>query len=161
VLGIAGVVLSALAFSEARKAKKAATLAGRTVKLQSIAIELGEILHKLDELERGVKFNEARDLLSEISKRVRRAVSPFTKDPDLSAPIEAVLTALTTAHESLKSVRPTDFTKEADTADSVYMGIEDNFLTITNCVADLLGLFENQTIDIGETNAAARESRAN
>src|SRR5438309_11646527 len=78
-LGAGSLFASIQAFREARQARRAATLAGRTVKLQTVAIELGEILHKLEELQMGIKFDKARDLLSEVSKRTRRAVSPFAK----------------------------------------------------------------------------------
>jgi hypothetical protein len=152
-LGGAGLYFSIRAFVEARGAKQAATEAGRTVKLQTITIELTEIAQKLDRIQPDVPFNEARDLLSEISRRLRRAVSPFAKESELSAAIDAVLQSLQAAQKSLKSVRPTDPAKEAEAPRAVYYAIEDDFATINNCVADLLGLFEKQTFDFGDDDA--------
>src|SRR5438874_2659218 len=73
-IGIAGLVFSILAFLEARKAKKAAFEAGRAVKLQTITIELAEIALKLDHLNLDLNFVQARDLLNEVSRRLRRWV---------------------------------------------------------------------------------------
>jgi len=158
-LGAGSLIASIKAFGEARQAKRAATLAGRTVKLQTVAIELNEVSHKLDELDMGIQFNEARDLLSEASKRVRRAVSPFAEDVDLSAPIAAVLNALKAAQASLKAVRPTDPGKEQEGLNLIYYAIEDNFATINDGIADLLGLFEKQTFDFGDEHAGAGKPR--
>ena len=141
------------AFHEAKSAKDAATAAGRTVKIQTVTIELTEIALKLDRIELELKYNEARDLLSEIQRRIRRLVAPFAKDPELKEAIGAVLLALEDAQKSLKAVRPTD--PKAETPNAVYYGTQDAFDTINNCVADLLGMFEKQTLDLGENDAGA------
>jgi hypothetical protein len=152
-IGIAGLVFSILAFIEARKAKRAATEAGRTLKLQTVTIELTEVAQRLDRIQPNIQFNEARDLLSEISRRLRRATSPFANDPALSTAINAVREALEAAKTSLKSVRPTDLAKEAETPNAVYYAIEEDFATITNFLADLLGLFEKITLHFGDDDA--------
>jgi len=126
VLGAAGLYFSIRAFVEARGAKRAATEAGRTVKLQTITIELTEIAQKLDRIQPEIPFNEARDLLSEISRRLRRAISPFAKEVELSEAIEAARQALQAAQKSLKAVRPADPTKEAEAPNAVYYAIEDD-----------------------------------
>jgi hypothetical protein len=158
IIGVAGLIASIMAFLEARKAfhearsaKEAATAAGRTVKIQTVTIELTEIAQKLDRIQPDVVFNEARDLLSEIQRRLRRLVAPFATDPELEEAIGAVLQALQAAQTSLKAVRPSDPTTEAP--NSVYYGTQDAFDTINNCVADLLGLFEKQTLDFGDDDA--------
>lgn len=158
IIGLAGAILSLLAFLEARKAfheakgaKEAATAAGRTVKIQTVTIELTEIAQKLDRIQPEVVYNEARDLLSEIQRRLRRLIAPFAKDPELKDAIGAVLQALQAAQSSLKAVRPTD--PKVETPNAVYFGTQDAFDTINNCVADLLGLFEKQTLDFGENDA--------
>jgi hypothetical protein len=152
-VGIAALGFAMGAFFEARQAKRAATAAGRTVKLQTVTIELTEIAQKLDRIQPDILFNEARDFLAEIQRRLRRIMSPFAKDAELSGPIGAVLQALEKAHQSLKLVRPTDPTKEAEAPNAVYYGIEDDFAMINNSVADLLGLFEKQTFDFGDEDA--------
>ncbi len=154
-IGIGGLIFSILAFLEARKAKRAATEAGRTVKLQTVTIELTEVSQKLDRIQPEIHFNEARDLLAEISRRVRRAVSPFAHDSGLSDAITAVLAALATAQSSIRKVRPSDPTKEVEAPYTVYYGIEGDFAVINNCVADLIGLFEKKTLDFGDDDAGS------
>jgi hypothetical protein len=150
VIGIAGLIFAILAWREAEKAKRAATAAGRTVKLQTIAIELSEINQKLDRVQPGIRFAEARDLLADTSRRVHRATAPFVKEPKLAEAISAAKQAVDTAQNSLKSVRPTDAAKEAEAPDAVYYGIEADCSVISRSVADLIGLFEKQTFDFGD-----------
>jgi hypothetical protein len=149
-LSVAGLLFSILAFVEAKRAKQAAIAAGRTVKLQTIAIELSELTQKLGPIEPDILWKEARDTLAYISYRVHRATSPFTNDLKLSANISATLGALAAAQASLKAVRPTDPAKEKEAPLAVYNAIEDNFLTINNLVADLIGLIEKQGIESGD-----------
>lgn len=153
LIGLAGVLFSVLAFAEARKAKRAATAAGRTVKLQTITVELTEIAQKLDRMQPDIHFNEARDLLAEISRRLRRATSPFAGEAALSQAIGLSRQALQAAQNSLKQVRPADPGREGEAPYAVYYAIEDDFATINNCVADLLGLFEKQSFDFGDEDA--------
>lgn len=157
IIGLAGVALSFLAYRQAEAAKEeavratqAAMEAGRTVKLQTMSIELTEVAQKLDRLQPGVSFVLAKDLFNETSRRLRRVMAPFADHPDLHVPIEAVRTALEAAQASLKQVRPTDPGKEVEAPNSVYYGVEDDFATINNCVAELLGLVEKQAYDFGE-----------
>jgi len=159
IIGVAGVCVSFLAYrqaekatQEAEKAKQAATEAGKTVKLQTMAVELSEVNQKLDRVQPGIKFNVAKDLYNETSRRLRRVIAPFAEHPDLHEAIEAVRTALQATQTSLKQVRPTDPAKESEAPDAVYYGIEDNFATINNCVADLLGLVEKHA-SFGDNDA--------
>ena len=156
VISVMGVVFSLLAFIEAKKAKRAATEAGRTVKIQTITIDLTEVSQKLDKLRIEIPYNEARDLLTEISRRLRRIISPFQGESDLKETLSALKTALGTAKESLNAVRPIDPSHE-EAPNAVYYAIESDFATINNCVADLLGLFEKKTINFGDGNAKTRE----
>jgi hypothetical protein len=153
IIGIAGLAFACLAWTEAKKAKKAATAAGRTVKFQTVGIELSEIGQRLDRVQPGIRFNEARDLLTDTSRRVHRATAPFQKNPILSEAIEAAKQAVQGAQTSLKSVRPTEPVKEAEAPDAVYYGIEADCSAISSCVADLIGLFENQAGGFGDKNA--------
>lgn len=144
------MAFSIAAFVEARNAKRAATEIGRVVKIQTTTIELTEISQKLDRIQPTIHFNEARDLLGEISRRLRRVVSPFSKDSELKESISSLRAALVEAQASLKAVRPADPAKELEAPYAIYYGIEDHFTIINNCVADLLGLFEKQTINFGD-----------
>jgi hypothetical protein len=159
-VSIAGLVYSIRAFREANLAKleaelakQAATEAGRTVRVQTVAIELGEVSQKLERLLPDIRFSEARELLNEVSKRTRRAISPFAEDPALKTTIAAVRQALDTAQSSLKGVRPTSPAGESEAPIAVYNAIEADFAAIGNLVADLLGLFEKQTFEPGVKHA--------
>jgi hypothetical protein len=153
VVGAAGLVFSILAWVEAKRAKRAATAAGRTVKLQTIAIELTEIVQKLDKVQPGIRFNEARDLIADTSRRVHRATSPFSKEPKLSEAIESSKSAVHAAQEALKQVRPAPDVQESEAPNSVYYGIEAACSAVSDAVSDLIGLFEKQAFDFGERNA--------
>jgi hypothetical protein len=149
VIGLMGVFFSVKAFMEARQAKRAANEAGRTVKLQTITIELTEVSQKLDRLRTDIQFNEARDLLSEISRRLRRATSPFTRDNDLMEAITALRNALDEAEAALDDVRPNDPAQGIQAPQAVYFAVQRHFATINNCVADVVGLFERKSQDFG------------
>jgi hypothetical protein len=162
LIGIVGLAYSykafkeaGKAFREARSAKEAATAAGRTVKIQTVTIELSEVTQMLDRVEPGMLFREARDLLAEVQRRVRRHVAPFAEHPRLSGAIKTTLQALETAHKSLKGARPADAANEKEAPNAVYNAIEDDFATINNCVADLMGLFEKVTLGLGEGDGEA------
>src|SRR2546427_3351553 len=151
LIGILGVIVSAIglyysvkAFKEAREAKHAATEAGKTVKIQTITIELTEILQKLDKLQPQIQFSDARDLLTEISRRLRRLTSPFQKDPELLDTINALRAALTSASNSLNSVQPSDPNDAAEAPLAVYNATQGAFASISNTTADLLGLCEKK-----------------
>jgi hypothetical protein len=150
VIGLASVVFSVMAFVEARRAKRAATEAGKTVKIQTITIELMEISQKLDRMRLDIHFDEARDLLTEISRRIRRIISPFQKDTGLCEPINSLREALDSAKTSLNSVRPSGSSEIPEAPHAVYYAIEGDFASISNFVADLLGLFENKSINFGD-----------
>ncbi len=51
IIGLIGVFFSILAYREASKAKRAANAAGRTVKIQTVTIDLNELAQKLAKLD--------------------------------------------------------------------------------------------------------------
>lgn len=148
-INVLGLYFSLLAFREAGKARQAAVDAGRTVKGQSVAIELSEVAQRLDSIQPEITYREARDVLSEISRRVRRVISPFADDVLLSPAVEALRVSLSGAQDSLKAVRPTDPSAENNAPDAVYFGVENEFSSINNAIADFLGLLEKKTIEKG------------
>lgn len=150
VLGVGGVGFSILAYREARAAKEEAKRAGRTVKIQTVAIELTETSLKLDRLGPEIKYRDARDLLSETSRRIRRSISPFATDDKLKDAIAALVVSVDDAIAALNLVRPTDPSVEDQAPQAVYNAIETHFAKITNDVASLIGLLEKQTSNIGE-----------
>ena len=153
IVGLAGVALSWAAFREARAAKKAATVAGRTVKIQTIVIELTEISQQLDKLEPDITYERARDLITGVSRKLRRLIAPFSDDPDLSNQIAALRAALDSATTGLNSVKPTaDVTKETEVPRAVYYGIEFPLRELNNAVAEVLGRMERSSMNIGRTD---------
>lgn len=141
------------AFHEAQQAKTAAREAGRTVKIQSVTIELTEIAQILDQLQPEIAYKDARALLLTTARRLRRMVSPFAKEPKLSSAIALALQALEETKKSLKSVRPADSASEQAAPNAVYNAIEYDFTNLNDSIASLLGLFETETIDFGDSDA--------
>jgi multidrug resistance efflux pump len=159
-IGVSGFGLwySIRAFKEAEQAKVQATQAkaaakeaGKIVRVQTVAIELGEISQKLEKLEPDILFSEARELLAEISRKLLRSISPYAEDSRLKSKIAAVKAAIEATQNSMKEVRPTPGTPEV--RGSVYNGIEADLRTVNNLVAELLGLFETRGFDSGEEDA--------
>lgn len=153
-VGVLGLIFAFLAFNEAKKAKKAAMAAGTTVKIQTVTIELTEIRQKLGKLDTGISYAEARDLLNDVTGKLRRLISAFKNEIDLKDTISSVLSSLEEAKKALETVRP--IVGEADIqgveSNSVYNATESHFSNISGCVADLMGLFERRAIDFGYTS---------
>ena len=146
IIGFAGLIFSALAFREAHLAKDAAVQAGRTVKIQTITIELTEIAQRLDKLDFDLEFATARDLLNEVNRRLRRLTAPFETVEKYSVACETLRAALDQAKLELEGARPkpdSDFVAP----NAVYYGMQGHFATISGCVATLMGLFEAETIE--------------
>jgi hypothetical protein len=152
LLNVGGLILSGLAFWQASKAREAAVEAGRTVKAQTVAIELSEVAQRLDLIQPEITYREARDILSEISRRVRRVISPFDDDQHLGGAVALLRGALSSAQDSLKTVRPADPLSETKAPDAVYFGVENEFSAINNAIADFLGLLEKKTIERGNVD---------
>jgi Flp pilus assembly protein TadG len=153
VVSTGGLIYAIRAFYEAKRATRAATAAGRTVRLQTVAIELSEIIQKLERLQADIRFTEAQELLNEVSRRLRRFVSPFSDDNKLSPSITLCLSALDGAQKSLNGVRPTDPSKAGELPGVVYWAVQGDFATINSSVAALQGLFEKESFHFGDYNA--------
>lgn len=145
IIGLASVAFSVLAFMEARKAKVAAAKAGTTVKIQTITIELTEIAQRLDKLDYELDFTTARDLLNEVNRRLRRLIAPFQASAPYKEPSDALKTLLEAAKTSLEEVRPSG--EEELTENTVYFGMQGHFASISAAVAEIMGLFEAETIE--------------
>jgi hypothetical protein len=146
LIGVLGLWFSIKAFIEAKGARRAAIEAGRTVKIQTITIELIEIAQRLDKLDPDLEFTAARDLLNEVNRRIRRLIAPFQAIDKYVAPCLSLKKALDVAKEALEGVRPS--TTEGDLApNSIYYGMQGHFASISGLVAEILGLFEAATIE--------------
>lgn len=146
LVGVLGLVFSILAFVEAKHAKLAAKDAGRIVKIQTITIELTEIAQRLDKLDFDLGFSTARDLLNEVNRRLRRLVAPFQSHPKYAESCLALKKSLDEAKFALDEVRPSG--AESDHApNTIYYGMQGHFATISAGVAEIMGLFEAETIE--------------
>ena len=154
IIGLTSVIVAFMAFYEARGAKQAASEAGKTVKIQTITIDLTEIAQRLDTLDFNLGFSEARDLLNEVSRKLRRLIAPFQSNDDMSEACDNLKTALNDAKEALENVRPPsdiDKTDESDiniTANSIYFATQGHFANISDLVAEIMGLFEKRNIEV-------------
>lgn len=149
VIGLLGLGFSLLAFREARAAKNAAFEAGKTVKIQTITIELTEIAQRLDKLDFNLNFSEARDLLNELSRRLLRLIAPFQNNDDLVTPCKNLKAALESARSALDQLRPSGGGVVGQTPNAIYFGIQGHLSIISSLVAEIMGLFEKRTIDRG------------
>ena len=153
-IGVGGLTFSVLAFFEARAAKNAAAEAGRTVKIQTITIELGEIAQRLDKLDFDLSFSEARDLLNEVSRRLRRLIAPFQSTDDLIDAASNLKKALDDAKTALEHLRPQQLTQQehdegvSAALNNVYFGMQGHFSNVSSLVAEIMGLFEKRTIEV-------------
>lgn len=149
ILGLLGLGFSVLAFIEARAAKNAAHESGRTVKIQTITIELSEIAQRLDKLDFNLSFFEARDLLNEISRRLIRLTAPFAQNPDISDSCKRLRVALDEAKLALEQIHPQAAATTELPQNAVYFATQGHFSNISGLVAEIMGLFEKRTIEVG------------
>ncbi len=148
-IGSASVFASYKAFREARKARTAAHEAGRTVKIQTITIELSELVQKLDTLDIEIDFSTARDFLNEINRRIRRLMSPFQTDDMYIEVITNIKAVLSNAKGGLDEVKPINADGQEPVSNSIYYAIESYFSELSGYIAELMGLFEKRTIETG------------
>jgi len=147
-IGVAALFFSFLAFIEAKQAKRAAKAAGKIVKLQTVVSDLTEISTRLDRLDQDIEFTQARDLINEVSRKIRRLVSPFANDPDLITPITTLRESLIRAIDSLNNVVEEPGVPLAPRA--TYYGVQSSLVNVNGLIADLLGLLESKSAHISE-----------
>ena len=143
-VSIIGVIFSILAFIEAKEAKKAASEMVKTVKVQTITIELTEIIQGLDRLDYSLDFVTARDRLSEINRKLRRLLAPFQHSEDIKQNCVDLKQALDTARSVLDGLAPTD--PSNDVPNAIYFGLQSHFGNISSQVAEILGLLEKRNL---------------
>jgi hypothetical protein len=146
VLGALGLLASWMAFREAKNAKKAANEAGKTVKIQTITIELSEIIFKLDKLEPKIEFSEARDYYSEVNRRIKRLTAPFKSEEEYKEIIATIYETLEELQDSLSRVRPIDQQAQTPVENSIYFAVEKHFRDLGGQLAELMGSFEKRTL---------------
>lgn len=155
IIGVAGLIFSILAFVQARKAATAARAAARSVKIQTVTMELQEVHQMLDAIEPQISYAEARKLLSSVNYRVRRHTTPFINTSEFKETISRLRDGLAAATSALEGVRPSDPETAIKAPNAVYYAIVSSFSQLSGLIADLLGLMESETLDIGEGDADA------
>jgi hypothetical protein len=152
VVGAFGVYYAWKAFVEAGEAKKAARLAGKVVKFQSVSIELRQL--ELGELAKNIQFSDVRNNLAAATENLHRILFPFQNEPQFKDTITKMFTVLTATRESLNSVKPKNDQAEQEAPQAIYNAVEAYFAEINELKGDLTGLFEQKTTDnIGGNNA--------
>ncbi|RSH63881.1 hypothetical protein [Stutzerimonas stutzeri] len=147
IVGLAGVVFSIMAFWQAKKAKEAAAAAAKTVKIQSLTIELTEIAQRLDKLDYDLDFQSARDLLNEVSRRLRRIIAPFNERDDIAQLKADLIAVIAEAKTALENVRPQSTDGQDALVNNIYFAMQGHFSSISDITADITGLFEKNSIE--------------
>lgn len=143
ILGILSVIFSLVAATQARKAKTAAIEAGTAVSKQKAVIELSEISRMLDSLDSGIQYSTARNLVSEVTRRIRRYIAPYRTSGIYSHSVSQLDSSLLNVRRSLSSVRPIKKEEEDTTLlSTVYNAIEFDISALNNCLADFIGILE-------------------
>jgi hypothetical protein len=148
VIGVLGLGFSAAAFVQARRAAREASKAARSVKIQTVTMELQEVWQKLSGIRFNIGFETARMVLTEASSRIRRHTIPFQQDSHFRDTITEIRTALRAAWTALDGVRPNDPSKEVPNA--VFNAIDSSFSRLVELISDLLGLMETETLAFGD-----------
>lgn len=147
IIGLVGLFFSFKAFIEARQAKKAAFEMGKIVKIQTITIELSEIVQGIDKLDSKMSFSDARNLLSEISRKIRRLIAPFQDSVKFSTVSCSLKKALDDAKSALDNLTPEYDVDNELPSNSVYFALQGHFSNIGNLVAEMMGLCEKTTLE--------------
>lgn len=145
--GVVGLIFSFLAYIEAKKAKQAAIDAGEFFQIQSITIELSEILHSLQSISLDTQYKEARDVLTHVTNKLRRYLASYKNKEAYRDACQKILDSLQYAKKALDDVKPSGSELESSGYGVVYSGIEGSFSNVCGNVSELMGLFERRAID--------------
>lgn len=143
IIGLVGIYFSIIAFKEAREAKQAAKSVGNIVKIQSITIDLNEIIQRLDKIRTDLDYSGARDFYSEINRRVRRIISVLTMEDIYSIKTQQIKSTLDLIKTNLDGARPLG---AASNGIDIFYAVEGEFSNLSGHLADLSGLLEQRTI---------------
>lgn len=148
IIGLLSVLYSFIAYREAKAAKIAAKKAGNTVKIQSITIDLTELIQRLDKLSTKLDYSQARDFYNELNRRVRRSISSLTLNTDYQEKTNCIIKTLITIKTNLDDARQSGSTDPTMLEGiNLYYAIEGEFSNLSGQLADLCGLLEQKTIE--------------
>jgi len=146
ILSLIGIAISWIAYKEAEKAKEAAFKAGSIVRLQSITIELTEIIQRLDKINTDLDYSSARDFFNELSRKIRRSIAVISTNPDFKDKTDEIVTNLNAIKTNLDDVRKTAIEdKSLLEGIDLYFIIEGDFSNLSGNLAELCGILEQKT----------------
>lgn len=148
VLSIVGILISWVAYKEAEKAKKAAFKAANFVRIQSITIELTEIIQRLDKINPDLDYSTARDFYNELNRRIRRSISAISHLSEFTEKTKTIIETLSNLKKNLDEVRKTGLEdKSLLEGVNLFLILEGEFSTLSGDLAELSGILENRTIE--------------
>jgi hypothetical protein len=153
-IGVIGLGFTVWAVIAATGAKRAANRAARSVKMQSVAIELMDIAKELGSFDdQSILYPEAREFMREINFKLRRLIAPFQDYDELGDFVASIRENLTNTQKALSGVKPVPGAEEAAPVGTVYNAIEGYVAIIGDGVADLVGLMHTAPMNIGRSEA--------
>jgi len=149
VLALLSILFSLFAFLAAKSAKEAAKAAGRTVKIQTVTIELMEIIQKMDRLEERMNYKEARDFYSETNRKIRRFIPSIKSYGDYTEMVDITIESLNDIKRALEGVKPNSEIDDSIPNDSIFVAVESHFSNLSGILSELMGTLEmkNSNID--------------
>lgn len=146
LIGVIGVFFSIISYREAKEAKKAAKAAGNFVKIQSITIDLTEIIQRLDIISTELNYSHARDFFNELNRRIRRIISILSTNAVYNNKTSEILLTLNAIKNNLDDVRKSKTNEQSLAGIDIYFAIESEFSNLSGQLADLSGLLEQKTL---------------
>jgi hypothetical protein len=151
VLGLGGVLLSAIgavqayrAKLEATKAKNEATRAGQSVRVQTITIELSEMCQRLEKLDANIDYLAVRDIHSEVNRKLRRLIAQVDAGIISDERRKVMEGNLNDIKEALAEVRPLGDAPVIPGA--VYFAVEGHFTSLIGNISSMIGQLEGSTV---------------
>jgi len=146
-LAMIGILFSLLAFVEARRAKAAALAAAANVKIQTIVLDLSEIVYGLGKIEaETLSYPTARDLIIHVTRKLNRFLGPYEKVPDFGKKIGEINKVLSDVKNQLEGLRPNPGQPNPD-GTSIYYAIEGALSQLSGLVSALMGQMEHYSME--------------
>lgn len=140
VLSLMGITLSAIGAWQAYSAKLEAKKAGQTVRIQTITIELSEMCQRLEKLDGKIDYQTARDIHSEVNRKLRRLIAQMDVDTISAVQRTKVDGNLVELKEALNAVRPVGDAPVIPGA--VYFAVENHFTSLIGTLSEMIGELE-------------------
>lgn len=147
-LALLSIGLSIWAAIEARAAKKEAKRAGFTIKIQTVAIDLSEIIQNLETIQDNNKivYVVASKLVKTNSRKIKRLTAPLKSDDAFVQIIYKIDEHIKSIETALSGVSPYD-NINSPVETSVYNAIASPTSNLCNTLSELMGLLEHRTIN--------------